>query len=173
MSYARYVAKEVYESLKDLTVSEERDVEILSILEKLGYPMTHLGTYLYKDLITYVCDEIKDMGINVLQSENKEMIEVLNNGYSSFYIWLAREDKELGCKTFHSYIEDAISKIDEEKINASLASRIYGTDEDITYGTSALHIAQYYLNGCTYDNGIDYKIPKVKKLQNVTVEKLD
>lgn len=64
MSYAMRVArkeKELYENLKEgnfknITENEERNVEILSILEKLGYPMTNLGTYLYKDLISYVCD---------------------------------------------------------------------------------------------------------------------
>ena len=178
MSYAMYVAKEeneVYKNLKkgnfkELTLEEERDVEILSILEKLGYPMSHLGTYLYKDLIALVCDEIKDMSISELQSENKNMLADLNKGYSSLYRWVASEDKELGCKSFHSYIEGAISKIDEEKIDASLASRIYGTDEDITYGTAALHIAEYYLNGQTYDNGRDYKAPRVKKLNGVNVK---
>ena len=112
MSYAMYVAKEeneVYKNLKkgnfkELTLEEERDVEILSILEKLGYPMSHLGTYLYKDLIALVCDEIKDMGISELQSEEEEMLEFLNNGYSSLYVGIASDDKELGCKTFHYYI---------------------------------------------------------------------
>lgn len=64
MSYAMRVArkeKELYENLKEgnfknITENEERNVEILSILEKLGYPMTNLDTYLYKDLISYVCD---------------------------------------------------------------------------------------------------------------------
>ena len=175
MSYAAFVARkenEVYNNLKkgnfkDLTVSEERDIEILSILEKLGYPMSHLGTYLYKDLITLVCDEIEDMGISELQSKNEEMLDSLNNGYSNLYIGIASDDKELGCKTFHSYIEGAIEEIDEEKIDTSLASRIYGTIENITYGTAAMHIAQYYLNGNTYDDGLDYSIPKVKKLSNM------
>lgn len=175
MSYAAFVARKenkVHNNFKkgifkDLTVSEERDIEILSILEKLGYKMSHLGTYLYKDLIASVCDEIEDMGISELQSEEEEMLEFLNNGYSSLYVGIASDDKELGCKTFHYYIEDAISKIDEEKIDTSLASRIYGTSEDITYGTAALHIAEYYLNGHTYDYGMDYEIPKVKKLENV------
>lgn len=55
MIYAMRVArkeKELYENLKEgnfknITENEERNVEILSILEKLGYPMTNLGTYLY------------------------------------------------------------------------------------------------------------------------------
>lgn len=181
MSYAIYVAKkekEVYKNLKrgnfkELTLEEERDVEILSILEQLGYPMSHLGTYLYKDLIALVCDEIKDMGLSELQRENKNMLVDLNEGYSSLYRWVASDDKELGCKTFHSCIEGAIKEIDEETIDTSLANRIYGTDEDITYGTAALHIAEYYLNGQTYDNGRDYKIPRVKKLNNVKVKSED
>lgn len=92
------------------------------------------------------------------------MLVSLNNKYSSLYIWIASDDKELGCKTFHSYIEDALLKIDYDKIDVSLASRIYGS-EDITYGSAALHIAEYFLNGHTYNNGVNYKIPRVKKLQ--------
>ena len=30
-----------------------------------------------------------------------------------------------------------------------------------------MHIAQYYLNGNTYADGLDYGIPKVKKLSNM------
>ena len=51
MDYAVFVAKEeknLYDSLKKgmpyvLKESQKEEVEILSILEKLGYPMSHLG----------------------------------------------------------------------------------------------------------------------------------
>ena len=172
MNCARYLArkeKEVYDNYRkcnyvELIIKEKKDIEILSILEKLGYPMEHLGTYFYKDLVLFVCDEIKNMNTSDLQQKNNDMLVSLNNKYSSLYIWIASDDKELGCKTFHSYIEDALLKIDYDKIDVSLASRIYGS-EDITYGSAALHIAEYFLNGHTYNNGVNYKIPRVKKLQ--------
>lgn len=178
MSFAIYEAKKenkVYEDLKRgrakaLTLNEERDIELLSILEKLGYPMDHFGTYLYKDLIASICDEIEHMSIGELQQKDQSMTVALNDGYSSFYRWLASDDKELGCKTFHSYIQGAIDSINKAKVDTTLASKIYGNTKDITYGTSAMHIAQYYLNSHTYSKGSSYKAPRVKKLANVHVE---
>ena len=178
MSYASNVANRelaVYEYLKkgksiDLNFHQERDVEILSILEKLGYPMAHLGTYLYKDLISLVCEIIEKMESCELLNKRSVIIEILNNGYSSHYIWLATDDKDLGCKTFHGFIQGAIEEIDYDKIDQDLVSKIYGSKEEVTYGTGALCIAEYYLNKNTYNKTRNYGLPKIKKLKNVDID---
>ena len=55
------------------------------------------------------------MSISELQSENKNMLADLNKGYSSLYRWVASDDKELGCKSFHSYRD--FPKIKLESVN--------------------------------------------------------
>lgn len=169
MDYAVYSAKEeknLYDSLKKgmpyvLTELQKNEVEILCILEKLGFPMSQLGTYLYKDVIVEVCNIINE-GEITSNNKKRKLIARLNDGYDKIYKQIASEDKEIGCKSFHSYIEGAIKDIDETRTDTSLAEKIYG-DKDITYGTAAFRIADYYLNEYTYD----YGRPKVKKLNNM------
>ena len=169
MSYATFIARkeqELYNNLKEgmsfvPSKNESRDIEILSILEKLGYPMDDLGTYLYKDVIVEVCNIINE-GEITSNNKRRKLIARLNDGYDEIYKQIASEDKEIGCKTFHSYIEGAIKDIDETRTDTSLAEKIY-CDKDITYGTAAFRIADYYLNEYTYD----YGRPKVKKLNNM------
>lgn len=170
MDYAVYGAsedKKLYDNLKKgmpyvLTNLQKSDVEILSILEKLGYPMSHLGTYLYKDVIIKVC-EILNEGEITSNNKRRKLIRRLNDGYDEIYKQIASEDKEIGCKTFHSYIEGAIKEIDTIRTDTSLAEKIYG-DKDITYGTLSYRIADYYVND--YNN--EYVKVKVKKLDNMT-----
>ena len=169
MDHAVYSAKEeknLYDSLKKgmpyvLTELQKNEVEILSILEKLGFPMSQLGTYLYKDVIVKVCNIINE-GEITSNNKRRKLIARLNDGYDEIYKQIASEDKEIGCKTFHSYIEGAIKDIDETRTDTSLAEKIYG-DKDITYGTAAFRIADYYLNEYSYD----YGRTKVKKLNNM------
>ena len=169
MDYAVYSAKEeknLYDSLKKgmpyvLTELQKNEVEILSILENLGFPMSQLGTYLYKDVIVEVCNIINEREITS-NNKRRKLIARLNDGYDEIYKQIASEDKEIGCKTFHSYIEGALKDIDETRTDTSLAEKIYG-DKDITYGTAAFRIADYYLNEYSYD----YGRTKVKKLNNM------
>ena len=123
--------------------------------------MSHLGTYLYKDVIVEVCNIINE-GEITSNNKRRKLIARLNDGYDEIYKQIASEDKEIGCKTFHSYIEGAIKEIDTIRTDTSLAEKIYG-DKDITYGTTAYRIADYYLN--EYTN--DYGTVKVKKLDNM------
>src|SRR5699024_9897097 len=108
---------------------QKNEVEILSILEKLGFPMSQLGTYLYKDVIVEVCNIINE-GEITSNNKRRKLIARLNDGYDEIYKQIASEDKEIGCKTFHSYIEGAIKDIDETRTDTSLAEKIYG-DKDI------------------------------------------
>ena len=177
MSYATFIARkeqELYNNLKEgmsfvPSKNQSRDIEILSILEKLGYPMDDLGTYLYKDVVVGVCEEIEKEHV-ASNNKRRKVTSDLNNGYSDIYLWIAREDKELGCKTFHYFIGKAIEEIDEDKVDPALASKIYGDKKEITYGESALHIAEYYLGTNTYDASRKYTPTKVKKLANVNKE---
>ena len=67
--------------------------------------------------------------------------------------------------SFHLYIGEAISKIDENSIDKELAVKIFGSNpEDLNYGLQAFQLACYASNH--YSMEPDFKKPKVMKLPN-------
>ena len=68
-SYAIWCAnydKKVYEKskqevLKDINITKKMTLNILSLLEKLGYPMDELGTYFYERLILSVYESLNEI----------------------------------------------------------------------------------------------------------------
>ena len=175
-SFAIYSAKkdkekyELYkkEELKNINEETRRELKILDILERLGYPMNELGTYLYKDLINEVCDEMKDVSTRRDIDKCRILLQELTDIYSNLYHYIAREWKEMGIKTFHLYIGQATERIDKEKIDKELSKKIYGNNhKSQDYGLHAFQIAAYTLNKYSYDNIEVYKQPKIKKLSNM------
>ena len=171
--YAMFEAqldKKLYEKskkgeLEEISETQERDLKILRILEGLGYPMDELGTYLYKDVIAEAYEKVKDVSRRKDMDKCRELMTSLNDAYSDFYRWIARDDKEMGVKSFHFYIEEAISKIDENSIDKELAVKIFGSNpEDLNYGLQAFQLACYASN--RYSMGPDFKKPKVMGLSN-------
>lgn len=165
--------KELYEKSKkepieDLKGSERISVQILSLLEKLGYPMNELGTYLYAKVILSVCESLNEIIADEDIEKYNKLVSDLNDAYSSFYLWIARDDLEIGLKSFHLYIERTISMIDYSKSNKKLISSIY--DKDITelnYGEQALYLASYLLKIYQIENGKTEVTPKLKRLTNL------
>ena len=125
------------------------DMIVLSGLEALGYPMDELGTYLYKTVVLGACSEMKDIDLKDMVAMNNLILE-LNVRTSEFYHNLARNELEMGVKTFHSYIIKAVESINADKINAELESKIFGDTKPASYGTQAFKIA-LYLNGKNKD----------------------
>ena len=149
------------------TEEENKNMQVLSILERLGYSLDELGTYLYKDVIVEVYKKIED----VSRSKNIDMYSVLisqlNDAFSNFYHNLARENKDMGVKSFHLYINKAIEKINDD-VDKELSKRIYGDNpEELNYGLQAFQIAAYVADKHAYNNALEYKKPLVKKLPNM------
>lgn len=172
-SFAMYEAnldKKAYEKSKKMNSEEVEDskgisINILRILEGLGYPMDELGTYLYKDVIVEVYKEVKDVSSRKDMNKCRELMASLNNAYSDFYRWIARDDKEMGVTLFHSYIEEAISKIDDNAIDKELAVKVFGSNpEDLNYGLQAFQLACYIANH--YSMEPDFKKPKIMGLSS-------
>lgn len=156
------------EPIEDLKGSDKISIKILSLLEKLGYPMDELGTYLYGKVILSVCESLNEVVADEDIDKYYKLVSDLNNAYSSFYLWIAKEDLEIGLKSFHLYIEQAISKIDDHKSNKELISSIY--DKDITelnYGEQALYLASYLLKIYQIENSKIEANPKLKRLENL------
>ena len=135
-SFAIYSAKkdkEKYESykkeeLKNINEETRRELKILDILERLGYPMNELGTYLYKDLINEVCDEMKDVSTRRDIDKCRILLQELTDIYSNLYHYIAREWKEMGIKTFHLYIGQATERIDKEQMRQAIEKTIKEMD---------------------------------------------
>lgn len=137
--------------LKELTEMGEYDklnIDILSILDSLGFSMDELGTYLYKDLIIEIYGEIKDISYNRNDAEKcRDLLKSLDDASSNFYSWIARDDKEMSVTAFHSCIEQAIAKINAKAIDIGLLAKISGINPvEMNYGVFAFQIASYYAN---------------------------
>lgn len=174
VSYAMFEAnldKKMYEEykvgkLKDISLTKQRDVNILSLLEGLGFPMDELGTYLYKDVIGEVYEQVKDISKREDMQKCRELMKELTDAYSCFYRFIARDDKEMGLSSFHFYIEQAISKIDEKLIDKELAVKVFGTNpEDTNYGLLSFQLASYVAHH--YSMEPEFNRQKVMGLSNL------
>ncbi len=131
--YDRHLYLE-YKDCKDEDIPlESRDiVVILRQLEAMGFPMNKVGTYLYKEMIE-----------NIMKSlENDAVIDSseLNNRYSQFYVDIARNNLDIGIKTFHRLIEASLADIDFDQFkNCSLVD---GATLKMDYPSCAYKIAK-------------------------------
>lgn len=171
-SYAIFSAKndqEKYDKYKkgeidELSDYQIKEMQIISLLENLGYPMDQLGTYLYKEVIHSAYDEIKDYSSRNDMTKARELMQSLQDAYSNFYHWIARDDMEMGITSFHLYIERAINEIDEDKIKPELAIKVFGNNpEETNYGIQAFRLASYIAKKYS----MKYEKPKVKTLSNI------
>lgn len=161
-NYAKYKAG-VEQEWSD---SDARSMQVLSILDGLGYPMEELGTYLYKEVITEICDSLKGItGKRSDMAKCKDLLTQLNNGFSQFYHNVAREYLDMGVTSFHLYIQQAIEKINYEKIDLDLSYQIFGADPtEQNYGLQAFQLAAYTLGFAIKK---EVHPPRVKKLANI------
>lgn len=154
--------------LNDVPSEKIIEMEILNILENLGYSINELGTYLYKDLIAYTYEDIKDITSRKDMEKCKNIMLGLNNAFSGTYHYIAREWKEIGIKSFHLYIEKAIKNMDDTAVNIELSKKIFGDNpEEISYGLQAFQIAAYVAKKYSFDNTKEYKKPLVRRLPNM------
>ena len=152
---------------------ENLEMEILLLLEKLGFPMDELGTYLYKNLIVYIVSNIENISKRQDILNTKYLLFAIKDAFSNVYLNLARYDLEMGVKKFHCFIMKALNKIDNEKADKALIEAIYGR---IPFETD--YAEQAFILGCyfagkyekidTQDNELEQiEYPKVKELGNM------
>lgn len=154
--------------ISKLTNDELVDMKVLDLLYSLGYPNNELGTYLYKEVICELYRYISENFNDLSMVEYEYIIKDLNNAYSQFYFNQARNIMEMGVTSFHLYIQDAINKIDENKIDKELSKKVYGPNPvEFNYGIQALQLTGYLLNKYSYDNVENYHKPKIKKISNM------
>lgn len=155
----------------DLVVRKEDimpSIKALELLQKLGYPMNELGTYLYKELIVYIAKEIQDLGKRDDDDKYKAIILGLQNALSGSYHFVARERLDMSVKAFHLYIQKAILLIKKEKADKDLIKRIYGNNTaEIDYGFQAFQLAAFLCGKYSYDMIEEAEVPKIKKVSNM------
>ena len=139
--------------------SEERlyDMEVLSILEKLGFPMDKFGTYLYKNMILKVIHHLGGTDSFGQQISRNELLCQLKSPFSQFYFDVSRNDLDMGIKTFHSYIENMLEDVNYENADATLLFEIYSNfSEEADYGEHAFIIGEHIVNKSNKDVNIQY-----------------
>ena len=140
--------------------------------------------YFYERLILSVYESLNEIIKEKDMEKYNELVANLNDNYSSFYLWLAREDLEIGIKSFHFYIDQAISKIDKDKMDKELTSKVRelfkGSNQNMSdietlrlnHGKTALYLATHLLNDSKVTNISNLESFKMKKLGTFSGTKL-
>lgn len=166
-----YEDKQDYEkyklgSLEDNSEDKLQQMEVLSVLEKLSFPMGEVGTYFFKDVIIKTMrylDGTDDFGNSINTSE---LLGELQSPYSQFYFDIARNELDIGVKTFHSYIEHALESVQYENADAALLFEIYSNfSKETDYGEHALIIAEHIRNAKRKAEGYQYTLISSVKVQ--------
>lgn len=135
--------------LEDISNNKKKEMEILNLLEQLGYPIEKVGTYFYKDMILKIVEYLENLEeVNGFKKYNK-LLDELENHYSHFYFDLARNELDIGIKTFHEVLENQISIVDHSTANKEMFNKVFGTEEinNLGYEEKAFGISTYlYLN---------------------------
>ena len=143
-SEAKISKKQYEKQIENSSMSQDVDIAIIQCLEKLGFPLDEMGTYLYKDVISNVIDSLVK---NDDEVQRQQLTEQLNHTYSQFYFDVAKNDNDMGVNTFHAYIQKALSKINPEKKDLELVNRLFSSNEEpIGYGEEAFVIGNFIRN---------------------------
>ena len=124
----------------ELSGREKDEMNVLYLLELLGFPMDETGTFLYKEMIVEASRELKNSGV----AEKKMIKSAMANPYSQFYFNIARNNLDIGIKTFHQFVslsyEHRLPKCPKQQI-----ARKIGVDTNSPdYILLAYKIADYY-----------------------------
>lgn len=172
-SYQDYKDYQLYKEFKLEKMSELRELEMktLEILDQLGFPMDEVGTYLYKNMVVRVAEEMKNINTRTQIRNSVDMLLQMKQPYSQFYLDVARNDLDIGIKTFHAYVQKALEKVDENKENESLIYQIYGNIENnIDYGEQAFILGSYIAGKYESTKKNKSVVKELKGLQKVALK---
>lgn len=122
-----------------------KNMYILSLLEGLGFSMDELGTYLYKELILEVEEQLeKSSGESSIESY-KKLYDQLNNINSNLYAWVYSDYLEMGKKTYMAYLNRAFEKIDLSKVDKNIQMSLFGNEEQSDYAYETIQLGMQAL----------------------------
>lgn len=152
-SFAKTIAKDDKDKYdkykKGAFVSDKKydykNMYILSLLEGLGFSMDELGTYLYKELILEVEEQLeKSSGESSIESY-KKLYDQLNNINSNLYAWVYSDYLEMGKKTYMAYLNRAFEKIDLSKVDKNIQMSLFGNEEQSDYAYETIQLGMQAL----------------------------
>ena len=139
------VCKYRYGLLEDVKEDEIESFEVLLILDKLGYPLYEMGTYLFKDMIIEIGNLIDSWNENERENKYEELVEQLGDKSSKFYTRISSERLGISQFQFDKIILYACKLIDYERMNKELANEIFdGKFEAKKYQSMSIYIANYF-----------------------------
>lgn len=166
-SYQDAVDYKLYQESKLEKVTELKELEMktLELLEQLGFPMEEVGTYLYKNMIVKVAEEMKNINTRTQIRNSLDLLLQMKQPYSQFYLDVAKNDLDMGIKTFHGYVNKALEKVDKTKQDKNLYLKVFGdVENDIDYGEQAFILGSYIAGKYEFTKN---NKPAVKKLNGL------
>lgn len=128
----------------EMSKSEQLKMETLDLLESLGYPMDEFGTYLYKDVIMSIREQIGVVETREDVIEASAVLEEAKSAFSQLYFNLARNERDIGVKEYHRILSRSLSKIDYKKASPELLYKVYGNFPfEMDYGENAFALANF------------------------------
>lgn len=150
--------EEVYTTYQDLKTGKTTDeispelaleLDMLYLIEKLGYDVNTTGTYLLKDMAV---EAVKKM---LKAKNNDDICEIrrqMKQAFSQFYVDLARNDRDMGIKTFYTFVNIAHeNKSNAKKDIARKMGIISGSEEP---EDQAFKAALYYIKEKALGNSV-------------------
>lgn len=130
--------------ISEITEIEQLKMETLDLLESLGYPMDELGTYLYKDVIMSIREQLDVVETREDVKKSASILEEAKSAFSQLYFNLARNERDIGVKEYHRILSRSLSKVDYKKASPELLYKVYGNFPfDMDYGENAFTLANY------------------------------
>ena len=108
-------------------------------------------------------DGTDDFGNSI---DRTQLLDELRSPFSQFYFDIARNELDVGVKTFHSYIEHALESVQYENADAALLFEIYSNfSKETDYGEHALIIAEHIKDARRKAEGYQYTLISPVKVQ--------
>lgn len=123
--------------------AEQKEIDILRVLEELGYSPEETGTYFYKEVIVEAKEKLQEIHT---EEEYINLINEMGNNYSQFYFDIARNGHDIGLKTFHNCINLSYQNRIQRPMNVNLAQKIGIENFNTDYKSEAILIANYMLS---------------------------
>lgn len=121
-----------------------QDMEVLEFLERLGFSIEESGTILYKNMIIKAMHHLNgtdDFGKSISRDQ---LLQQMKNPFSQFYVEVARSDLDIGIKTFHANVQQAVENVRLSNSDTALLFDVYSNfSKNTNYGEAALIIAEY------------------------------
>ena len=116
----------------------------LDLLESLGYPMDEFGTYLYKDVITTIREQLGVVETREDVRRSASILDEAKSAFSQLYFNLARNERDIGVKEYHRILSQSLSKVDYKKASPELLYKVYGNFPfEMDYGENAFALANF------------------------------